>query len=138
MNEKPKANQKQAIVGSLRTRKLQAKLPLKQELCIANILANRKIKMDYDGLKLSRIVYLKVCWNCENTYVTARYDSYACSKGCSAHIRKYRRMGIQPPVAMNTWHKEKQKRPLVDEFRQKSDERIQKEIKQKDTVWYEK
>jgi hypothetical protein len=130
------AKSKQIVNQSKRLEKLMAKLPTRSEMGTRNILANRRALMLVNGIRQPRITYLKVCWNCESTYITARYDSTSCCKSCSQHLLKYRKLGVMPPVKMETWQKEKLKRPLVEEFQQKPDEKIEKEIRQKDSVWY--
>ena len=109
-----KAKQTRLVRKSQRLEKLISKLPGRAEMGTRNILANRRARMLVDGTVRPRIAYLKVCWNCESTYLTARYDSTTCSKSCSQHLLKYRKLGVMPPVRMESWKRDKKKEEALE------------------------
>jgi len=46
---------------------------------------------------INRTRYLKLCWFCGGPYESSKFNSFACSKGCSQNLVRQRKAGYNPP-----------------------------------------
>lgn len=106
------------------------KLLSKSELYAMNTIASKKVDAQYRGFtgldefnnpeykvkNIKRTKYLKICWNCSCAYESCKYNSYACSQGCSWNINYRLKRGIAPPVNMAFKTKAKNIKPILAEF----------------------
>ena len=84
----------------------------KEQMKSANIIATKEVPTGVG--KLTKIRYVKICWNCEKPFESARYDAMSCSKKCNVHVRKYLSRGVMPPVRMEGWKRDKKKEEALE------------------------